>query len=103
MNLKERSQIAKDAFERRLVILEGKGKEYANGEDANGNFKRLAPKLGLTPEQVLWVYAAKHIDSIETWLRTREEGMEGIIGRLDDLRNYVDILESIVRDEKCGE
>jgi hypothetical protein len=102
MNLKERSQIAKDAFERRLVILDGKGKEYANGEDANGNFKRLAPKLGLTPEQILWVYTAKHIDSIETWLRTGDEGMEGIIGRLDDLRNYVDILESLIVEKKNG-
>jgi len=40
-----------------------KGREYTQG-DRLDNFKLLAGKLGITPEQVLGVYLMKHIEGL---------------------------------------
>lgn len=98
MTFKERQSIIKKAFERRSKIMENKGKEYSKGDraDVNFNFKEVAKRLGLTKEQVLMVYLGKAMLSIEKWILDGElSSGETIISRLDDLRNYADILESL--------
>jgi len=43
----------------------------------------------------------KHQLSIETWAKTGIlSSGETIISRLDDIRNYMDILESIIREKQ---
>jgi len=82
--------------------MKDKGKEYSKGikTDVNFNFKEIATRLGLTKEQVLMVYLGKAMLSIEKWILDGElSSGETLVSRLDDLRNYADILESFLYEK----
>lgn len=105
LTYEERQQLIKEATDRRWKLLSNKGKEYSEGEpDINYNFAEIAKRLGTrlagTPEYVALVYMFKHIMSIENWAKNGNMSSgETIYSRLDDLRNYVDIFESLLRDK----
>lgn len=92
-----------------LNISKSKGQEYSRGEDdANSNFVRLAKELGMTPETILWVYAAKHIDSVVCFIKDTEKGnkrqlSEPIEGRIDDIIMYMMLLKGLIFDRQNGE
>lgn len=91
----------KDLHVRLLELSASKGEEYKGAEDNQfGNFERGAADTGCTPEQVLWVYLSKHLDSIKTWMRDEAEGRarqrsEPIIGRIDDAILYLALLRGM--------
>jgi hypothetical protein len=105
MNKKQREKIIKEANKRRQSIMTNKGSEYSKGDDdINYNFKEVAKRLGTrlagTPEYVCLVYLEKHLLSIEKWAKDGKlSSGETIISRLDDIRNYFDILESLTKEE----
>lgn len=85
----------------KLLIV--KGGEYAGSGDRLGNFKRGAGRVGVHPLQILWIYAAKHIDSIETFIRDEASGTdrprsEPIAGRFDDLINYCILAKALIQE-----
>lgn len=123
MNHRMRRIVETLACERRYGIADAKGAEYSGagstyqetGADTLRNFKAVSERIGGTPEQVLMTYLLKHIDSITT--AVREAGIynedensdrvdaravyaagEGIVSRLDDARNYLDLLECLLID-----
>jgi hypothetical protein len=127
VNHKGRRIIERLACERRYGIADEKGAEYSghgktyieDGADTLANFKKVAERIGGTPEQVLLTYMLKHMDSITTTVREAAEckkdpktgyydedhnprhvyaASEGIVSRLDDLRNYADLLECLLVD-----
>lgn len=76
-----------------------KGKEYANGVDRFGNFNRLAQRLGITREHVLYVYLAKHLDSIESRIVTgRTFSTETTRGRIIDAITYLTLLAGMLEE-----
>ncbi len=120
MNHAMRRAIETAACERRYGIADEKGAEYSQAganyqtgdADVLLNFKEVAKRTGTTPVQVLLNYMLKHVDSITTTCREAEwrdsntdvgrsiryaQG-EGIVSRLDDLRNYADLLECLLVD-----
>jgi len=102
MTFEQRQSIIKKAFKRRTQTMWDKGREYSKGikTDVNFNFKEVAKRLGLTKEQVLMVYLEKAMFSIEKWILDGElSSGETLISRLDDLRNYADILETLLYDK----
>lgn len=119
MNHKQRRIVETLACERRYGIADAKGAEYSGagqtyketGADTLANFKAVGERVGTTPEQALMVYLLKHIDSINTTVREAGDPFyssvgqeliyakgEGIISRLDDARNYLDLLECLLID-----
>jgi len=105
MNFEERDELIKKATERRHQLLLNKGKEYAKykGEtsDINFNFKEVGRRLNLNPLEVCAVYLEKAILSIEHWIVGGElSSGETIFSRLDDARNYLDILETLICEYK---
>jgi hypothetical protein len=106
VNITERLEITDKANGRRTEIMRAKGAEYAGTDrewaDCNQNFKHVGQMLGLDPKLVCGVYMLKHVDSLATYLRTGIDSVEGITGRLDDIRNYIDILESLIIEEKIN-
>lgn len=83
-------------------IEKTKGKEYANGEDRLGNFKREAAKLGVEPETVCHIYMAKHADSIDHHVKTiqatgklPDETAEPMHGRFGDHIVYLMLLYAL--------
>jgi hypothetical protein len=74
-------------------------KEYAHAEDnALDNFERLAKILGLTREQVLLVYAMKHLDGICAYVKGHKSQREDVRGRINDMIVYLCLLRGMVED-----
>ncbi len=96
-----------DKFQEELIaevekMKTTKGREYANGDDRFGNFNRLAQRLGLPNYKIGWVYAIKHLDSIETWIKDPSKPVvEPIRGRFVDLITYLTLIAGMV--EECQE
>jgi hypothetical protein len=104
----ERQVIRESADERRHAISDEKGEEYSGRSDVLRNFKSQGERNGLPALTVLNVYLGKQIDSIETFVREFSQTDdyyeqfalvdrgEGIISRLDDARNYLDLFECML-------
>ena len=109
MNQAEFDLVVQSTVEEIQKLLAVKGGEYAGTEDRLANFKRGAARVGIHPLQVLWIYGAKHIDSIETFIRDTAEGTvrprsEPIAGRFDDLINYCILAKALVAEaQRRGE
>jgi hypothetical protein len=89
-----------------------KGREYSGAidgkDDRLANFKRLAVKLGVTPETVCLIYGTKHLDAIDTFVKTLQKTgkipvqlSEPIEGRFHDAVLYLILLSAIVA-ERAG-
>jgi hypothetical protein len=97
-------KILAEVFEHLKHLTQSKGQEYTGQQGVNNvhaNFDRLATKLNLIPEKVLWVYLTKHIDSIETWINgigmpTTRKLSEPMEGRIDDAILYLVLLRGMV-------
>lgn len=82
-----------------LLNIARKGQlEYAGGNNAFGNFERLAGQLNLTREQVLWVYFMKHVDGIVSYLNGYKSQREPIQGRIGDAIVYLTLLYAMVME-----
>lgn len=78
--------------------------EYANDPDnIFANFDRISTQLGLTREQVLLVYAQKHMDGIVSYVNGHRSQREDIRGRIKDLRMYLALLWGMVDDSYYSE
>lgn len=119
MNFAEKNALIERADKRRTGISDEKGPEYTGeadsykANDANilTNFYVRAERGKVSVFTVAQTYAGKHIDSIETTLAELAQAVsissrlaivrkgEGLISRLDDLRNYCDLLECILMEE----
>jgi hypothetical protein len=81
-----------------------KGGEYAGDGDRLANFRRNGENLGLPMETVWAVYAGKHWDAIQQYIKDQRNGkerlrLEPIEGRVDDLITYL-ILFKAMLDER---
>jgi hypothetical protein len=84
-----------------VQLRDVKGGEYALDDDVLANFKRNAAALGLEPETVWAVYAGKHWDAIQTFVRDTQTGKERvrsepIIGRVYDLMVYLQLMVAML-------
>jgi hypothetical protein len=80
-------------------LLKAKGADYTrHSKDRLSNFKRNAEAIGLDALQVWAVYAGKHWDAIMTFIKTGKAESEAIEGRLDDLHNYLYLLEGLIEE-----
>jgi len=97
------NEIARGFFSFLEHVSATKGKEYANGEDRLGNFKREALKLDVMPETVCHIYLAKHLDSIDHFVKNvQTTGVpppilsEPIHGRIGDAIVYLMLLDALI-------
>jgi hypothetical protein len=100
MNVAKFKALLNDTLERLLCLTETKGQEYAHDADQLANFRRLSVRLLLPAETVLMVYLAKHIDSIEAYIRDPQRGLsEPIESRIDDAILYLCLLKALIKDD----
>ena len=88
-----------DAFARRKEILKKKEKEYSGGRDRLEQFYRAGAAQNILPTEALIGMATKHFTSITDMAKdpsnyTTNQWHE----KLDDLRNYMDLLDALVTD-----
>ena len=78
------------------TLLASKGNEYADITDAHHNFKK-ATGLSLhnKPEQVLWEYCVKHLQSIRDIVNGKEVDYSTVKEKTGDVIAYMLILESM--------
>lgn len=103
-------QIKNDVHFKRVMetcntLLNIKGADYAGPGDGSdkarlANFYRNAERLGLTPFQVLGVYANKHLDAIHSFIATGVVQSEPIESRIVDSINYLLLLYKLVCVER---
>lgn len=84
-----------------------KGREYAGTSDRFDNFNRASSKIGIHRIQILMVYLAKHLDSIDTFVREFPKDKnyvkklsEPIEGRIVDAITYLTLLAGMITEEK---
>lgn len=91
----------KELFDAAAGMSSTKGKEYSNGEDRFGNFVRLANRLGIKREQVLYVYLTKHLDGIESRIvRGHILSSESTYGRILDAITYLTLLAGMLEEDE---
>ena len=76
-----------------------KKREYADGESRFINFYDGAHFTGLTPEQTLWCYMAKHLASIREIVNGKTVTREVLREKIGDARNYLILLEGMISDK----
>ena len=87
-----RGAYSKDDYVKLLKVIQQrieslstvKGGEYAHGNDRLDNFRRNAKNLGLPAEAVWAVYAAKHWDALNTYIKDMVQGTDR--PRSEDMR-----------------
>lgn len=101
MDAKTFERIVAAARKRQDKIIKEKGDDYTVGNadtDRLYNFKFIAQVLGLTPVQVWAVYFLKHVLAICAFTKGVQES-EPITGRMDDVVNYIYLLDALKSDE----
>jgi len=88
-----------DAFARRKELLRKKEKLYSSGKDRLEQFYRAGAAQNILPTEALIGMAAKHFTVIADMCKdpnnyTKNQWHES----LDDLRNYMDLLDALVTD-----
>lgn len=97
MTQAEMTAVMSKVFEKCQSYRAAGQKEYAHEEDnAFRNFETIGRELGLPREQVLWVYAKKHIDGIVGYLRGHKSQREDVRGRIGDLIVYLCLLHGMI-------
>ncbi len=96
-------QLVDDTLHSVITLSATKGSEYAGDVDRLNNFRRNGERLGLAMEQVWGVYAGKHWDSIQTFIRDigekrQREYSEPLEGRCDDLIVYLILFKAMLAE-----
>ena len=84
-----------------LEIMKAKGLAYSGKDDSFANFKRVAKNLSMSQYNVWYVYFAKHLDSLASWIREEYSDSEPITGRIKDLINYLFLLYGMLEEDKA--
>ena len=99
-NEKFLEEVAK-AIERSNDLLNVKGKEYGSEEDRLVQFKVLATLENRNPAESLFSLMAKHVTSIALMVNEPlKHSKAQWDGKLDDLRNYSLLLDTLLTDMK---
>ena len=99
MNSEAFNKLVDSARVRQDGLLKTKGADYTRHDpDRLSNFKRAAAAVGVTPFQAWAIYAGKHWDSIMAYVKTGKVESEAIEGRIDDLINYMYLLEGLINE-----
>lgn len=96
MNSVDFDRVTTNLVDSCLDILKIGASEYAGDEDRLKNFKGVADKLHISPEEVCMVYMLKHIDGISTYITNRKIQRDSIYGRITDAINYLILLNAIL-------
>jgi hypothetical protein len=87
-------------FESCTDTREAGQKEYAGGEDAFGNFNRLADELGIDRKKILWVFLTKHRDGVVSYINGHKSQREDVRGRIKDMIVYLCLLWGMVNEDE---
>ena len=87
-----------------LDISDSKSIEYTiSNTDKHYNFKHVADRLGITPQQAMMVYVLKHVDAICNDAKTdKQVSDETVRSRCQDIMNYAILYASLHEEHTKG-
>lgn len=93
-------QFRKDFLTEAISISDKKSTEYTiSDKDRLRNFKAVAARLGITPQQALMVYVLKHVDAICNDAKTGKQfSDESFRSRALDICNYMILATALHKD-----
>lgn len=93
-------QFRKDFLTEAISLSDQKSIEYTiSNEDRTFNFKNVAARLGITPQQALMVYVLKHMDAICNDAMTgKQYSDESFRSRAMDICNYMILATALHKD-----
>jgi len=105
MTFAEFQKIHDELLKVEKTLMNTKGVEYTEGIDSRfRNFEVIADEMGITSQQVLWVYVRKHLQAIVYYLKQGHEASdEKIISRIQDVRNYLLLLSAMIIERQTQE
>lgn len=99
MTLKEFDEFQTILFREASVLTKSKGIEYSGAADRFANFNRLAKQLEIDRLVVAQVYLTKHLDAINSFIKTKEtKSTESIRSRFIDAINYLSLMAAMVAE-----
>lgn len=102
MNHDAMMAVMERTFEECRALRIAGGKEYAHRDDnAFANFERVAEQMGISREQALLVYAAKHWDGIHSWVKGHRSQRESVTGRINDMIVYLCLLRGMAEEAEA--
>lgn len=103
MTVQEFNVLLERRIQRIRDVLQSKANEYAT-DDRLHNFKaQLLDNLKETPEQVLWGYLRKHLQSIyDLIMGVKEPTAESVNEKIGDSINYLILLEALFDERLSG-
>ena len=104
MDQKTILKISADRFAERTTLMCKKSKVYSvGGKDKLRTFKDAAYLLDRTAEEILLGFVTKHIIALKDVVLSRKIPDDKWIGEyLGDIHNYMDLLECLWKEERCG-
>ncbi len=99
-------KLCEETFAQIRALAKSKGGEYSGDEDRLANFRKNGASLGLLMETVWGVYAGKHWDAIQTYIKDSQQGRartrsEPIEGRVDDLLVYLLLFKAMLLEHNA--
>lgn len=104
MTRNELEEVMDKVFEECRGLRQAGQKEYAHDtENAMANFERIGAELNMSREQILWVFARKHIDGIVAHINGHKSQRESVFGRINDLIVYLILYRGMVEEDISNE
>jgi hypothetical protein len=99
MTFEEFDKFQDDLIKECVKMKDTKGKEYGNSADRFGNFRRLSKSLSIPDYQIGYIYLAKHLDSIASYIKTGKEfSNESFRSRIIDSIVYLTLIAGMVEE-----
>ena len=100
MKLSNHNELLDDIWLRIKKMRDEGQKEYAQDLDnVFANFERIGEQLHIDRQQVLWVYLAKHIDGIASYIKGHRSQREDVRGRITDVIVYLSLLWGMIEED----
>lgn len=102
MTYKEFNKYRDEFISQATLLSDYKSIEYTiSNIDKHYNFKNVADRLGITPQQSLMVYVLKHVDAICNDAKTgKQVSDETVRSRCQDIMNYAILYASLHEEQK---
>lgn len=98
MNQKEFEKETHHIIDGCLRVLTAGSTEYAGDNDKLANFKNCAELIGVSPQQVAFIYFYKHVAGIAKYCRDGKPQRDSFQGRIIDGINYLFLLNAILSE-----
>jgi hypothetical protein len=94
-------KLMSNTFESAMEIAKAKGADYTKGsEDALANFKEGGKAIGVSSQDVCWIFMNKHYQAITNYIKTSGKSeSEPISERIKDMINYLVLLQAIIKED----